>query len=101
MRCRSVTGSDTGTLIARVLLAFVGGPVLLILGGYTVAHWHTVIAGFGSLFSIAVVWIIIEMVRQGQAQRATRPRFDADAAARAAFAVDQSVIPRHDTRPRE
>jgi len=76
----------------RVVAGFIAGPVLLVAVGYGVAHWHAV-AWLAGLLAVAfVVAVVIEMVRQQAEYRERTPRFDPDAQARAAFAVDPDGI---------
>jgi len=77
--------------VLRLLVVWViGGPLLLIAGGYAVAHWHAIAMAAGVIVAVLVV---IEGVRQQRAFNRLRPTFDPDAAARRAFAVDRDAVP--------
>jgi hypothetical protein len=69
-------------LIGYLLFGLIGGPLILIGGGYVVAFWSVVLTFLAIAAGLFVLAVIVTALFQERA----KPRFDADAAARAAFA---------------
>jgi len=80
-------------VLRLLVVGVIGGPLLLIAGGYAVAYWHAIALAAGVVVAVLLVLVVIEGVRQQRAFNRLRPTFDPDAAARRAFAVDRGAVP--------